>query len=149
MPNDCITYQNSGYFSKLIVDYLDQKPELDKLYNRFPKIENLKFPGFFSIFSKKYLLANVWWLKYLMKWAILNLPTIFFLALLPETQVILLYYLFMSLRNKCLPILICRCEAHGLIRSSDVCSLDFSQPIFDEIIQNKQYSCHRGLHRLL
>lgn len=42
MPNDCITYQNSGYFSKLIVDYLDEKPELKPLYNRFPKIENFK-----------------------------------------------------------------------------------------------------------
>ena len=28
MPNDCITFQNSGYFSKLIVDYLDQKAEV-------------------------------------------------------------------------------------------------------------------------
>ena len=40
MPNDCVTYQNSGYFSKLIVDYLDQKAELKPLYNRFPKIDN-------------------------------------------------------------------------------------------------------------
>ena len=40
MPNDCITYQNSGYFSKLIVDYLDQKAELKPLYNRFPTLEN-------------------------------------------------------------------------------------------------------------
>ena len=43
MPNDCITYQNSGYFSKLIVDYLDQKAELKSLYNRFPTLENFKF----------------------------------------------------------------------------------------------------------
>ncbi|WP_284652285.1 bacillithiol biosynthesis cysteine-adding enzyme BshC [Flavobacterium terrisoli] len=42
MPNDCISYQKSGYFSKLIVDYLDQKPELNTLYNRFPKLENFK-----------------------------------------------------------------------------------------------------------
>ena len=42
MPNDCITYQNSGYFSKLIVDYLDEKPELKPLYNRFPTIKNFK-----------------------------------------------------------------------------------------------------------
>src|SRR5690554_687556 len=40
MPSDCITYQNSGYFSKLIVDYLDQKAELKALYNRFPTMEN-------------------------------------------------------------------------------------------------------------
>ncbi|MQP24915.1 bacillithiol biosynthesis cysteine-adding enzyme BshC [Flavobacterium sp. LMO8] len=42
MPNDCITYQNSGYFSKLIVDYLDQKAELKSLYNRFPTLENFQ-----------------------------------------------------------------------------------------------------------
>ncbi|WP_136668411.1 bacillithiol biosynthesis cysteine-adding enzyme BshC [Flavobacterium sp. H122] len=42
MPTDCITYQNSGYFSKLIIDYLNQKTELQSLYNRFPSIENFK-----------------------------------------------------------------------------------------------------------
>ena len=35
-------YQNSGYFTKLIVDYLDEKAELKSLYNRFPKIGNFK-----------------------------------------------------------------------------------------------------------
>lgn len=42
MPTDCISYQNSGYFSKLIVDYLNQKNELESLYKRFPAIENFK-----------------------------------------------------------------------------------------------------------
>ena len=42
MPNDCITYQNSGYFTQLIVDYLEEKESLQPLYNRFPKIENFK-----------------------------------------------------------------------------------------------------------
>jgi bacillithiol synthase len=42
MPTDCITYQNSGYFSKLIVDYLNEKSDLQSLYNNFPKIENFK-----------------------------------------------------------------------------------------------------------
>jgi bacillithiol synthase len=42
MPNDCITYQNSGYFSNLIVDYLNENSELQSLYNNFPKIENFK-----------------------------------------------------------------------------------------------------------
>jgi bacillithiol synthase len=42
MPNNKITYQNSGYFSKLIVDYLDQKAELKSLFNRFPTIENFR-----------------------------------------------------------------------------------------------------------
>jgi len=42
MPTDCISYQESGYFSNLIVDYLNKKEELESLYNRFPSIENLK-----------------------------------------------------------------------------------------------------------
>lgn len=40
MPNDCISYQESGYFSDLISDYLNRKPELEKLYNRFPTLDN-------------------------------------------------------------------------------------------------------------
>ena len=38
----CVAYQNSGYFSKLITDYLDEKSELQSLYNRFPKIEHFQ-----------------------------------------------------------------------------------------------------------
>ena len=40
MPTNCITYQKSGYFSKLIIDDLEEKPELEQLYNHFPTIEN-------------------------------------------------------------------------------------------------------------
>ena len=42
MPTDCISYQNSGYFSNLMIDYLNKKEELKQLYNRFPKLENFK-----------------------------------------------------------------------------------------------------------
>ena len=42
MPTDCISYQNSGYFSPLMNDYLDEKSNLKSLYNRFPKIENFQ-----------------------------------------------------------------------------------------------------------
>jgi bacillithiol biosynthesis cysteine-adding enzyme BshC len=42
MPSDCISYQSSGYFTPLIVDYLDQKENLKPLYNRFPTVENFK-----------------------------------------------------------------------------------------------------------
>ena len=42
MPTDSISYQKSRYFTKLIVDYLDEKPELKLLYNRFPNLENFK-----------------------------------------------------------------------------------------------------------
>src|SRR5690606_25300263 len=41
MPNDCITFQDSGYFTPIIVDYLNQKPELQPFYHRFPTLENL------------------------------------------------------------------------------------------------------------
>lgn len=43
MPSDCITFQNSGYFSKLMVDYLNQDKKLHSLYNRFPTFENFEF----------------------------------------------------------------------------------------------------------
>ena len=42
MPTDCISYQTSGYFSKLMQDYLDQKSELKTLYNHFPTLENFE-----------------------------------------------------------------------------------------------------------
>ena len=42
MPTDCVSYQDSGYFSKLIVDYLDENPKLKSLYNHHPKIENFE-----------------------------------------------------------------------------------------------------------
>jgi bacillithiol synthase len=42
MPTDCISYQNSGYFTSLMNDYLDQKSKLQSLYNRFPSLENFE-----------------------------------------------------------------------------------------------------------
>ena len=42
MPTDCISYQDSGYFSTLMNDYLNQKATLTPLYNRFPKLENFE-----------------------------------------------------------------------------------------------------------
>jgi len=39
MPEDCISYQKSGYFSKLISDYLSQDTSIEFLYNRFPAKE--------------------------------------------------------------------------------------------------------------
>ena len=42
MPTDCVTYQKSGYFTKIITDYLDQKEDLQPFYNRFPTIENFE-----------------------------------------------------------------------------------------------------------
>ncbi|WP_299782267.1 bacillithiol biosynthesis cysteine-adding enzyme BshC [uncultured Formosa sp.] len=42
MPTDCIPFRDTHYFSSLICDYLDEKPELKPFYNRFPKLENFK-----------------------------------------------------------------------------------------------------------
>ncbi|MDN3594787.1 bacillithiol biosynthesis cysteine-adding enzyme BshC [Zunongwangia endophytica] len=42
MPTDCISYSETNYFSKLILDYLDQKEELASFYNRFPVIGNFE-----------------------------------------------------------------------------------------------------------
>ena len=42
METDSISYQKSGYFNSLIIDYLNEKTELKELYNRFPKLENFK-----------------------------------------------------------------------------------------------------------
>jgi bacillithiol biosynthesis cysteine-adding enzyme BshC len=56
MPTDCISYQKSGYFSKLIVDYLDEKPEIQALYHRFPRIEN--FSAQIDEKSKNYRTEN-------------------------------------------------------------------------------------------
>ncbi|HMI06290.1 MAG TPA: bacillithiol biosynthesis cysteine-adding enzyme BshC [Flavobacterium sp.] len=40
MPTDCISFQDSGYFTPIMNDYLDRKPNLQPLYNRFPTLEN-------------------------------------------------------------------------------------------------------------
>jgi len=37
-----ISYSETNYFSKLVVDYLAEKPELQHFYNRFPKLENFE-----------------------------------------------------------------------------------------------------------
>uniref|UniRef100_UPI00404B1D66 bacillithiol biosynthesis cysteine-adding enzyme BshC n=2 Tax=Flavobacterium sp. TaxID=239 RepID=UPI00404B1D66 len=42
MPNDCVSYENSGYFSNLMIDYLNEKENLQPLYGNHSKIENFK-----------------------------------------------------------------------------------------------------------
>jgi bacillithiol synthase len=68
MPTDCISFQNSGYFSPLMNDYLSQKPHLQSLYNRFPNLENfeaqiiekkINFNGNDNGKSKREVLATV------------------------------------------------------------------------------------------
>ncbi|WP_142783659.1 bacillithiol biosynthesis cysteine-adding enzyme BshC [Changchengzhania lutea] len=42
MPSDSISFKDTGYFSALICDYLDEKQDLKSFYNRFPNLENFK-----------------------------------------------------------------------------------------------------------
>ena len=42
MPLETISFRKTRYFSSLICDYLDEKPQLHQFYNRFPKLENFK-----------------------------------------------------------------------------------------------------------
>lgn len=40
LPDESIGYRESGYFSRLVTDYLDEKPNLRDLYHRFPTLDN-------------------------------------------------------------------------------------------------------------
>jgi bacillithiol biosynthesis cysteine-adding enzyme BshC len=42
MPSKTIAFRETGYFSKLICDYLDKKPETNAFYHRFPSLENFE-----------------------------------------------------------------------------------------------------------
>ncbi|WGD34043.1 bacillithiol biosynthesis cysteine-adding enzyme BshC [Olleya sp. YS] len=42
MPTDCIPFKDTGYFSKIILDYLSQKTELQSFYGKFPVLENFR-----------------------------------------------------------------------------------------------------------
>lgn len=42
MNLDFLSFTETGYFSKLICDYIDQKKELETSYHRFPTLENFK-----------------------------------------------------------------------------------------------------------
>ena len=42
MPEDCLSYSKTNYYSSLILDYLDQKDVIKPFYHRFPSIENFE-----------------------------------------------------------------------------------------------------------
>lgn len=42
MPDACVSYRKTGYFSKLICDYVEQEPVLKPFYNRFPEMGSFK-----------------------------------------------------------------------------------------------------------
>ena len=62
MPTDCVSYQNSGFFPDLIVDYLNQNIALKPLYNNFPTVENfasqINEKSLNFDFEKRQILAN-------------------------------------------------------------------------------------------
>ncbi len=43
MKQHYLAFNKTGYFSPLICDYLDEKPQLNSFYNRFPKLDNFKY----------------------------------------------------------------------------------------------------------
>ena len=43
MTKTHIPYNETGYFSNLMKDYLDEKKSLQSFYHRFPHLENFKF----------------------------------------------------------------------------------------------------------
>lgn len=59
MPTTHISYQDTGYFSKMICDYLSQKDSLSTFYQLFPSIENfekqINFKKEFSLSNRKTL----------------------------------------------------------------------------------------------
>ncbi|MFD2727188.1 bacillithiol biosynthesis cysteine-adding enzyme BshC [Hyunsoonleella rubra] len=42
MQQEYLPFKDTGYFSSLICDYLDEKSDLKPFYNRFPKLENFE-----------------------------------------------------------------------------------------------------------
>jgi len=42
MPTECIPYNETGYFSPLLCDYLAETATVKPFYNRFPKLENFE-----------------------------------------------------------------------------------------------------------
>jgi len=42
MKVHCISYKNTGYFTKTLTDYLSEKPKLKPFYNHFPDLKSFK-----------------------------------------------------------------------------------------------------------
>ncbi|MGV6828594.1 MAG: bacillithiol biosynthesis cysteine-adding enzyme BshC [Flavobacteriales bacterium] len=64
MPTTSILYPKTGYFSKLVCDYLSQKNELKNFYGLFPNIENFEKQidlkkETFSLFHRKKLVERL------------------------------------------------------------------------------------------
>lgn len=42
MDVDCLSYKQTGYFSRLICDYLDEEERIKPFYNRYPSLKNFE-----------------------------------------------------------------------------------------------------------
>ncbi len=42
MDIDCLPFKETGYFSKLIIDYIEEKEQISNFYNRFPSLDNFQ-----------------------------------------------------------------------------------------------------------
>ncbi|MEM6684975.1 MAG: bacillithiol biosynthesis cysteine-adding enzyme BshC [Bacteroidota bacterium] len=42
MPTECIPYNETGYFTPIICDYVAKKPSIQPFYHRFPMLENFE-----------------------------------------------------------------------------------------------------------
>ncbi len=42
MNIDCLPFKETGYFSTLIIDYIEEKKQISNFYNRFPSLDNFK-----------------------------------------------------------------------------------------------------------
>jgi bacillithiol biosynthesis cysteine-adding enzyme BshC len=56
MEVSCISYKQTGYFSKIVTNYLDEKPELKSFYNHFPTLKSFKKQ--FEIKQKQFQHSN-------------------------------------------------------------------------------------------
>lgn len=64
MPIESISFKETGYFSSLICDYIEEEHVLKPFYNRFPKLENFRKQieekkASFSVFSRSILVDSL------------------------------------------------------------------------------------------
>ncbi|RRQ47603.1 bacillithiol biosynthesis cysteine-adding enzyme BshC [Maribacter algicola] len=64
MDIDCLPFRKTGYFSKLICDYIEEKEALVPLYDQFPKLENFETQirgkkASFSVANRKTLVKSL------------------------------------------------------------------------------------------
>tara|TARA_B110000046_G_scaffold134272_1_gene140581 strand:- start:15453 stop:17045 length:1593 start_codon:yes stop_codon:yes gene_type:complete len=54
MKTDCISFEDSGYFSKIILDYLAEHSDLDDFYSLYPSFDNFEHAIVNKNFAREY-----------------------------------------------------------------------------------------------